>query len=191
MPVAYFLNLCLSNKSSGHQRKRFTAIINIISNFLSLSSIFPSLTITAFLTLSILRHYPISQLFCLSQALADIHTHRHTFTDTFMLTHTHRHTFTDTFMLTHTHTHTHTDLLIHPCEHTHPCLYTQACTQTHMPMLACTLAHTQTIYFWLLENGIGFFSLIAPIIVFPLGPFCLLGIMSQLFLGILQHPVDK
>ena len=171
MPVAYSLNLCLSNKSSGHQRKRFTAIINIISHFLSLSSIFPSLTIPAFLTLSILRHYPISQLFCLSQALADTHTHRHTFTDKFMLTHT--------------------DLLIHPCEHTHPCLYTQACTQTHMPMLACTLAHTQTIYFWLLENGIGFFSLIAPIIVFPLGPFCLLGIMSQLFLGILQHPVDK
>ena len=130
MPVAYFLNLCLSNKSSGHQRKRFTAIINIISHFLSLSSIFPSLTITAFLTLSILRHYPISQLFCLSQALADIHTHRHTFTDTFMLTHTHTHTHTH--RPAHTSMRTHTSMLVHASLHTdthaHACMHTRSHT---------------------------------------------------------------
>ena len=174
MPVAYFLNLCLSNKSSGHQRKRFTAIINIISNFLSLSSIFPSLTITAFLTLSILRHYPISQLFCLSQALADIHPHRHTFTDTFMLTHTQ----TCSYIHANTHIHACTRKLAH--RHTCPCL----CLHVH------SLTHRLSIFgYWKMESV--FSVSLHQLLFFPLGPFCLLGIMSQLFLGILQHPVDK
>ena len=172
MPVAYFLNLCLSNKSSGHQRKRFTAIINIISNFLSLSSIFPSLTITAFLTLSILRHYPISQLFCLSQALADIHTqthiHGHIYAHTHTQTHIHGHIYA------HTHTHTQTCSYIHANTHIHACTRKLAHRHTCPCLHALSLTHRLSIFgSWKMESV--FSVSLHQLLFFPSDPFVCLG----------------